>query len=83
MHSIPRIPLRSVLLCGVALWALAVAWVVFRAWSSGIGRHEEFARPDSLLAEDFRRQAAGGFAVDRPVRAAARWLPDETRQPVG
>jgi hypothetical protein len=83
VRSVPLVALRSVVLYGMALWALAMAWVVVRGAMADRRWQANFMRLDGATAEEFRRQAVGAIAPDPTARQSARRLPDDTRQPVG
>jgi len=83
VRSVPLVALRSVVLYGMALWALAMAWVVVRGAMADRRRQASFMRLDGATAEEFRRQAVGAIAPDPTARQSPRRLPDDTRQPVG
>ena len=83
VRSIPMIPLRSVALYGIALWAAVMALVVVRGALSDRRRAPALMRLDGATTDEFRRQAVGSIGSDPAGRPSARRLPDDTRQSVG
>ena len=83
VRSFPMIPLRSVALYGIALWAAVMALVVVRGALADRRRAPALMRLDGATTDEFRRQAVGSIGSDPAARPSTRRLPDDTRQAVG
>ena len=82
VRSAAAIPLRSVALYGMALWAGTMAWVVVCGALSDRRRQPRFVRLGGATSEEFRQQAVSAIGSDGSARQAPRRLPDESRQPI-